>query len=72
MAMLMEEAGGAAVTDKGERILDILPKGIHDKSGIWLGSKGEIERFLELLVKLISKPLINGYGWRYEPPGIVS
>lgn len=49
MAMLMEEAGGAAVTDKGERILDILPKGIHDKSGIWLGSKGEIERFLSYL-----------------------
>lgn len=45
MAMLMEQAGGAAVNDKGDRILDILPKGIHDKSGIWLGSKGEVERF---------------------------
>lgn len=46
MAMLMEQAGGSAVNDSGERILEILPKGIHDKSGIWLGSKGEIERFL--------------------------
>lgn len=45
MAMLMEQAGGAAINDKGERILEILPKGIHDKSGIWLGSKGEIEKF---------------------------
>lgn len=45
MAMLVEQAGGAAVNDKGDRILDILPKGIHDKSGIWLGSKGEVERF---------------------------
>lgn len=49
MAMLMEAAGGAAVNDKGERILEILPKGIHDKSGIWLGSKGEIERFVSYL-----------------------
>lgn len=45
MAMLMEQAGGLAINDKGERILDILPKGIHDKSGIWLGSKGEVEKF---------------------------
>lgn len=46
MAMLMEQAGGSAVNDKGERILDILPRGIHDKSGIWLGSRGEVDRFL--------------------------
>ncbi|CAH6718573.1 fructose-1,6-bisphosphatase [[Candida] jaroonii] len=45
MAMLMEQAGGLAVNDKGERILEKVPKGIHDKSGIWLGSKGEIEKF---------------------------
>lgn len=49
MAMLMEQAGGAAVNDKGERILDIVPKGIHDKSGIWLGSKGEIDRFVSYI-----------------------
>lgn len=46
MAMLIEKAGGAAVNDKGERILEITPKSIHDKSGIWLGSKGEVEKFL--------------------------
>ncbi|EGW31880.1 uncharacterized protein SPAPADRAFT_62487 [Spathaspora passalidarum NRRL Y-27907] len=46
MAMLMEQAGGRAINDKGERILDMIPKGIHDKSGIWLGSKGEIEKFV--------------------------
>lgn len=51
MAMLMEQAGGSAINDKGDRILDILPKGIHDKSGIWLGSKGEIDRFLTYLPK---------------------
>ncbi|CAK9439017.1 uncharacterized protein LODBEIA_P32410 [Lodderomyces beijingensis] len=51
MAMLLEQAGGKAVNDKGERILEILPKGIHDKSGIWLGSKGEIDRFLTYVPK---------------------
>lgn len=45
MAMLMEQSGGAAINDKGERILELLPKGIHDKSGIWMGSKGEVEKF---------------------------
>ncbi|RLV94926.1 Fructose-16-bisphosphatase [Spathaspora sp. JA1] len=46
MAMLMEQAGGSAINDRGERILELLPKGIHDKSGIWLGSSGEIEKFM--------------------------
>lgn len=51
MAMIMEQAGGLAVNDKGERILEITPKGIHDKLGIWLGSKGEIDKFLSYLPK---------------------
>lgn len=49
MAMLMEQAGGAAVNDHGDRILELEPKGIHDRSGIWLGSKGEVDRFLSYL-----------------------
>ena len=51
MAMLIEQACGSAVNDKGERILDILPTGIHNKSGIWMGSKGEVDRFLTYLPK---------------------
>lgn len=51
MALLMEQAGGSAVTIKGERILDILPKGIHDKSSIVLGSKGEVEKYLKHVPK---------------------
>ncbi|EGV64667.1 Fructose-1,6-bisphosphatase [Yamadazyma tenuis] len=49
MAMLVEQAGGKAVNDKGERILEILPKGIHDKSGIWLGSTGEVDKFVSYI-----------------------
>lgn len=46
MAMLLEQAGGLAVNDKGERILELLPKKIHDRSGIWLGSKDEVEKYI--------------------------
>lgn len=49
MALLLEQAGGKAINDKGERILEILPKGIHDKSGIWLGSTGEIDKFISYI-----------------------
>lgn len=47
MAYLLEQAGGKAVNDKGERILDLIPRAIHDRSGIWLGSDNEINKFLE-------------------------
>ncbi|QPG73786.1 Fructose-1,6-bisphosphatase [Brettanomyces nanus] len=49
MAWLMEQAGGLAVDDKGDRILDKTPKRIHERSGIWLGSKGEIEKLLKYI-----------------------
>ena len=46
MAFLVEQAGGKAVNDFGERIMDLKPKHIHDKSSIWLGSTEEINKFL--------------------------
>lgn len=50
MAMLMEQAGGHAIDGKGHRILDILPAGgPHDRSPIYLGSKEEVDRIVELL-----------------------
>jgi fructose-1,6-bisphosphatase I len=51
MALLLEQAGGLAVNDKGERILDLNPKKIHERSGIWLGSKDEIENLLTFIKK---------------------
>lgn len=51
MALLLEQAGGLAVNDKGERILDLTPKKIHERSGIWLGSKEEIEKLLKFIKK---------------------
>lgn len=49
MAMLMEQAGGLAIDDVGMRILDKTPEGIHDRSPIYLGSRENVERLMELM-----------------------
>lgn len=51
MALLLEQAGGMAVNDKGERILDLVPQKIHERSGIWLGTKEEINKLLTFIKK---------------------
>lgn len=42
MAMLVEAAGGKASNGR-ERILDLIPKHIHDRSPIFLGTTEEVE-----------------------------
>ena len=43
MAMLVEQAGGAA-TDGRQRILDIEPTALHQRVAVFLGSKDEVDR----------------------------
>ncbi|WP_323012616.1 class 1 fructose-bisphosphatase [Castellaniella sp.] len=43
MSLLVEQAGGSAV-DGSTRILDIQPEAIHQRVGVVLGSKEEVER----------------------------
>jgi fructose-1,6-bisphosphatase I len=43
MAMLVEQAGGAA-TDGKQRILDIQPDKLHQRVAVFMGSKNEVER----------------------------
>ncbi|MBR0566604.1 class 1 fructose-bisphosphatase [Azoarcus sp. L1K30] len=43
MAMLIEQAGGAATTGR-ERILDVMPNKLHQRVPVILGSKSEVER----------------------------
>lgn len=43
MSFLVEQAGGAAV-DGAHRILDLQPTGLHQRVGVILGSKNEVER----------------------------
>ncbi|HWT71999.1 MAG TPA: class 1 fructose-bisphosphatase [Oxalicibacterium sp.] len=42
MAMLVEQAGGAA-TDGHQRILDIQPEKLHQRVAVFLGSKNEVD-----------------------------
>lgn len=43
MAMIVEEAGGAASTGR-ERILDVVPESLHERIPVILGSRQEVER----------------------------
>ena len=43
MALIVEQAGGAA-TNGDKRILDVQPKGLHERVAVFLGSKNEVER----------------------------
>jgi fructose-1,6-bisphosphatase I len=43
MAFIVEQAGGAA-TDGSTRILDLQPKGLHQRVAVVLGSKNEVDR----------------------------
>ena len=42
MSFIVEQAGGAATTGR-ERIMDLQPKGIHQRVPVVLGSKNEVE-----------------------------
>ncbi len=43
MAFIVEQAGGAAITGR-ERILELQPEKLHQRVGVILGSKNEVER----------------------------
>jgi fructose-1,6-bisphosphatase I len=43
MSLIVEQAGGAA-TDGRTRILDLQPKGLHQRVAVVLGSKNEVDR----------------------------
>ncbi|KAI9821552.1 MAG: Fructose-1,6-bisphosphatase [Phylliscum demangeonii] len=48
MAMIMENAGGQAVSSRMERMLEIVPDHIHDRSGIFMGSYDEVQKVIDL------------------------
>lgn len=50
MAFIMEQAGGRATTGT-ERILDIVPKTLHQRCPVWLGSSGMVDEVIALYKK---------------------
>lgn len=41
-------AGGQAVNSKMQRMLEIVPEHIHDRSGIFMGSYEEVQRVIDI------------------------
>lgn len=50
MAFIMEQAGGAASTGNGP-ILDLVPRGLHERSPIFLGSKDDVADVIKVIKK---------------------
>lgn len=50
MAFLVEQAGGKASSGSGD-ILDIVPKTIHERAPIYLGSKLDVDEALSYVKK---------------------
>ncbi|MBV5345488.1 MAG: fructose-1,6-bisphosphatase, partial [Rhodoferax sp.] len=51
LAFLIEQAGGLAVTDGGQRILDIQPESLHERTSLILGSKQDVDALEKFLVR---------------------
>ena len=47
LAMVIEEAGGEALTSSGERILDLQPKSIHQRVPLYIGSENMVNEVME-------------------------
>ncbi len=43
LAMVVEQAGGRAITDDGRRILDIVPERLHQRVPLIIGSKHDVD-----------------------------
>jgi len=50
MAMLMEQAGGKAITGKQD-ILDVMPENIHERCPVYMGSADDVSDFEGFLAK---------------------
>jgi fructose-1,6-bisphosphatase I len=55
LGMLVEQAGGAA-TDGSRRILDVTPTGLHQRVGVILGSRDEVEHITRCHREDIASP----------------
>jgi len=49
VAFICSEAGGAAVDETGASILDVQPKGPHQRSALYVGSKPLVEDITQSL-----------------------
>lgn len=55
MAMIFENAGGQAVNSVMNRLLEVVPEHIHDRSGVFLGSHDEVQKVVDTYHKFKTK-----------------
>jgi len=48
MALVFENAGGQAIDSHMNRMLEVMPEHIHDRSGIFLGSYDEVQKVIDI------------------------
>lgn len=55
IALIVETAGGAALVGS-DRALDVVPSSLHQRGGVALGSRREVEMYARYLIKHGSDP----------------
>lgn len=48
IALTKTIAGGQAVNSQMQRMMEIVPESIHDKSGIFMGSYDEVQKVIDI------------------------
>ena len=48
-------AGGQAVDSRMNRMIEVVPEHIHDRSGIFMGSYDEVQKVIDMHRKHVSK-----------------
>ena len=56
LAFIVEQAGGAAITGR-DRILDINPTDLHQRTPLYIGSKGDVDIAASMLGKPVSEEM---------------
>jgi fructose-1,6-bisphosphatase I len=56
LAFIVEQAGGAAINGS-ERILDIDPNDLHQRTPLYIGSKGDVDIATSMLGKPVSEEI---------------
>ena len=51
MAMIIEQAGGIAVDHEEQRILDIVPKTIHQRVPLYIGSRNMVKTLMNTIAE---------------------
>jgi len=51
MAFLMEKAGGKALLNGTDRVLDVIPTNIHERTPVFLGSPENVDEIASFLLQ---------------------